>query len=131
MYSDWGIGLERKSDEMGNCGATGFRIFMWDDGDVYSEQLVDHTWSSIRCIEDRFQCILFEYRLCASCAIQLGSNIGMSFCFCHTFQVIIHDNPLAERFVDAQAQGAVELWQTRKKNNCPVFGIHFKVEQHF
>ena len=26
MYSDWGIGLERKSDEMGNCGATGFRI---------------------------------------------------------------------------------------------------------
>ena len=39
MYSDWGIGLERKSDEMGNCGATGFRIFMWDDGDVYSEQL--------------------------------------------------------------------------------------------
>lgn len=43
MYSDWGIGLERKSDEMGNCGATGFRIFMWDDGDVYSEQKTENT----------------------------------------------------------------------------------------
>ena len=43
MNSDWGIGLDRKSDEMGNCGATGFRIFMWDDGDVYSEQKTENT----------------------------------------------------------------------------------------
>lgn len=52
-------------------------------------------------IEDCFQCIVFEYRLCASGAIQFGSNIGMPFCFCHAFQIIIHDNSLAERFVDA------------------------------
>ena len=37
------FGLGRKSDEMGNCGATGFRIFMWDDGDVYSEQKTENT----------------------------------------------------------------------------------------
>ena len=37
--SDW----REKSDEMGNCGATGFRIFMWDDGDVYSEQKTENT----------------------------------------------------------------------------------------
>ena len=58
MYSDWGIGLERKSDEMGNCGATGFRIFMWDDGDVsvsythldvYKRQeQVLHLWEHVR-----------------------------------------------------------------------------------
>ena len=54
----------------------------------------------------------------------------MSFCFCHAFQVIIHYNSLAERFVDAQTQGTVKLWQAGKKNNSPVFGIHFKVEQH-
>ena len=40
---------------------------------------------------------VFEYRLCASGAIQFGSNIGMPFCFCHAFQIIIHDNSLAEK----------------------------------
>ncbi len=51
--------------------------------------------------------------------------------FRHALHVEVHHEPLAQRLVDGQAQGIVQLPQAAQKDHGPVPGIHLEVKQEF
>ena len=82
--------------------------------------LIDQARGPVGCVQDRFQSVLIKNRNVTSGSFQFCTDVGTSFFLCQTLKVIIHDDPLTERFMDPQVQRIVELWKTCQKNDSAV-----------
>ena len=60
---------------------------------------------------------------------EFSGYICRPFFFCQTVQVIVHDDPLPERFVDPEPEDVVKVGEPCQEDDCPVPGIHIEVEQ--
>ena len=64
-------------------------------------------------------------------AFQLCLDVLLPFFLGETVQVIIHDDPLAQRLMDSQPKGIVQLRQPGQEDYRTVTGIHLKVKKDF
>ncbi len=92
-------------------------------------ELADHTCRTVSRVQDRFNGVFVKDGLMTAGTLKLPVNVFPSFLFGVAVQVVVHDDPLAERLVGRKAKGIVQLRQPDKENHCAVFGIHLKVEE--
>ena len=62
-------------------------------------------------------------------ALELSCNILTSLIFREPVDIVVHDDPLAERLVGSQIESIVDLCQPDKKDDRSVARVHLKVEQ--
>ena len=92
--------------------------------------LADESCRSVRGIQDRLDSTFFKDRLCTAGAFQLCCNVRAAFLLGQSFQIIVHHDPLSQRFVYGKLQGIVQLGQPDEENNGQIAGIHLEVEQN-
>lgn len=66
--------------------------------------LVDQARSAVCGIQDRFYSVSLKDWLETIGTPESFLYVGMPFFFCHPLHVVVHDNPLAQRLMDAKPQ---------------------------
>ncbi len=97
------------------------------DHKITVTNLIDQTWRAVRRIQYYFG-LLIKYSLTAFGIFQFSGNIGPSFFFCGLAHMVIHDNPLAERFVGTLVERDIQARLPDEKDHRKVPGVHFKVK---
>ena len=91
--------------------------------------VADESRRSVRGVQDCLDNTLFKDRLCTAGAFQLCCNVRAAFLLGQAFQIVVHHDPLSQRFVYGKLQGIVQLGQPDEKNNGQIAGIHLEVEK--
>ena len=92
-------------------------------------KLADHTCRPVCGVQYRFDCFFIENRLIAAGTFQFGPDVLPAFLFGQTVEIVVHNDPLTERFMVGKPKRVVDLRKTDKKDHCPVTGIHFEVKE--
>ena len=91
--------------------------------------LIDDTWSPVRCIKNSFERVFLEDRLCTARPPELSVDIRGTFFLSKAVKVVVHDDPLAEGLMDTETECVVEDREACEKDDGPVTGIHVEVEE--
>ena len=107
-----------------NIGINGILIQAGPNHQTAATEFVDHTRGSARSIQDSLYCICVENCLAASGSFQFAYDIFSSFFFADTSHVIVHHNPLAQGFMRALVECAVQPRLPHQEYDSQVPGIH-------
>lgn len=81
---------------------------------------VDHSGGAIRGVKDGLDSTFIENSLVTAGTFKLSGYILTAFVLGEAIDIVVHDDPLAERLMSGQVESVVDLGKAYQKDDRPV-----------